>query len=193
MCITEEGVFMNLENMWKSFLERIKNKISNISYETWFSETKLIDLTENKAIVQVPYHVHKKNLSENYIDIIEETFQEVTGTNFKFEFLLEEEVEKNIDSARHRAGLIQHMQECRERFLKFYTLFLSALRDLIACRIHDHTGMIIVFVDHVLHIPFPPVRHIGRVIMLRLMHIPAVHILIHHQHAEPVAYFQLIF
>lgn len=48
---------MNLENMWKSFLERIKNKISNISYETWFSETKLIDLSENKAIVQVPYHV----------------------------------------------------------------------------------------------------------------------------------------
>lgn len=105
MCITEEGVVMNLENMWKSFLERIKNKISNISYETWFSETKLIDLTENKAIVQVPYHVHKKNLSENYIDIIEETFQEVTGTNFKFEFLLEEEVEKNIEINTEDIGI----------------------------------------------------------------------------------------
>ena len=37
----------------------------------------------------------KKNLSENYNDLIEETFLEITGTNFKFEYLLEEEVNTN--------------------------------------------------------------------------------------------------
>lgn len=87
---------MNLDNMWISFLDKIKNKISNISYETWFSETKLISIENGIAKVQVPYHIHKKNLSENYNEIIEETFLEVTGTNFKFEYLLEEEIEKNI-------------------------------------------------------------------------------------------------
>lgn len=87
---------MNLDNMWISFLEKIKNKISNISYETWFSETKLIGIDNGIAKVKVPYHIHKKNLSENYNDIIEETFLEVTGTNFKFEFLLEEEIQNNI-------------------------------------------------------------------------------------------------
>lgn len=87
---------MNLDNMWINFLEKIKNKISNISYETWFSETKLIAIDDGIAKVKVPYHIHKKNLSENYNDIIEETFLEVTGTNFKFEFLLEEEIQNNI-------------------------------------------------------------------------------------------------
>ena len=86
---------MNLDNMWKNFLEKLKTKISNISYETWFSETRLISIDNGIAKVVVPYHIHKKNLSENYNDLIEETFLEVTGTNFKFEYLLEEEINTN--------------------------------------------------------------------------------------------------
>lgn len=85
---------MNLDNMWKTFLEKIKDKISEIAYETWFSETKLIKLDEKKAQVLVPYHVHKKNLAENYNELITETFLEVTGTIFNFEYVLEEEIEK---------------------------------------------------------------------------------------------------
>ena len=52
---------MNLEHMWISFLEKIKNKISNISYETWFSETKLISIEKYTAKDQVKYNVNKKN------------------------------------------------------------------------------------------------------------------------------------
>lgn len=96
---------MNLDNMWKSFLDKIKVKISNISYETWFSETKLISLEEGLAKVLVPYHIHKKNLSENYNDLIEETFLEITGTNFKFEFLLEEELQNNITISAADIGI----------------------------------------------------------------------------------------
>ncbi len=84
---------MNLDNVWKSFLEKIKDKINEIAYETWFSDTKLISLDNNVAQVLVPYHIHKKNLKENYSDIIAETFLEVTGTNFNFEYVLEDEVD----------------------------------------------------------------------------------------------------
>ena len=48
---------MNLDNMRKNFLEKIKNKINDIAYETWFSETKLVDLDEQKATVLVPYQI----------------------------------------------------------------------------------------------------------------------------------------
>ena len=84
---------MNLDNMWKSFLEKIKDKINEIAYETWFSDTRLISLDNKTATVLVPYHIHKKNLKENYSDIIAETFLEVTGTNFNFEYVLEDEVD----------------------------------------------------------------------------------------------------
>lgn len=87
---------MDLNSIWNSFLDRIKNQISDISYDTWFSETKLINLNNSTATVLVPYHIHKKNLSENYADIIEETFTEITGSNFKFNYVIEEEVDNNL-------------------------------------------------------------------------------------------------
>ena len=82
--------------MWNLFLLKIKEVLSEISYETWFSETKLIGLEEGIAKVLVSSHIHKKNLKENYIDDIIEKFTEVTGTNFNFEFYTEEELENKI-------------------------------------------------------------------------------------------------
>lgn len=88
---------MNKELLWKSFLEVIKSKISKISYDTWFNDSTLYDLKDNRAIVLVQMHVQKKHLKENYIDLVEEVFTEVSGSNYKFDFLLEEEIEKNIE------------------------------------------------------------------------------------------------
>jgi len=87
---------MDLENIWTGFLVKIKNQLSDISYETWFSETKLMSLDNGVAKVLVPSHVHKKNLKEHYIDLIDEKFAECTGTNFQFEFYIEEEIENEI-------------------------------------------------------------------------------------------------
>ena len=87
---------MNVDKIWNAFLEKIKLKISKISYDTWFADSKLYEIKDNKAVVVVGMHIQKKNLKENYNELIEEIFTEVTGSNFKFEYLLEEEIEKNI-------------------------------------------------------------------------------------------------
>ena len=87
---------MDLNSIWNSFLEKIKKEVANISYETWFAETKLVNLNDNIATVLVTYPSQKKMLIENYNDIIEEIFTEVTGTNFKFNYVIEEEVENNL-------------------------------------------------------------------------------------------------
>lgn len=87
---------MDLNNRWKTLLDRIKDQMNEISFETWFSESKLISLKGDTAKVLVPSIVHKKNLTNNYTDFIEEKFAEITGTNFKFEFYTEEELENNI-------------------------------------------------------------------------------------------------
>ncbi len=87
---------MDLNVQWKALLDKIKGQMNDISFETWFSESKLISLQGDTAKVLVPSIVHKKNLKNNYTDLIEENFTEVTGTNFKFEFYTEEELETNI-------------------------------------------------------------------------------------------------
>ncbi len=96
---------MDLKNIWNSFLEKIKEQISDIAFDTWFSETKLINLNDNIATILVPYHIHKKNLSENYNDIIEEIFTEITGSNFKFNYVIEEEVENNLTDSNQVIGV----------------------------------------------------------------------------------------
>lgn len=82
---------MNIELIWQNFLERVKENIAPMLFETWFSDTKLVNLDGDTATVLVPMHVYKKHLSENYNDLIEEIFTEVTGTNFKIVYLTEEE------------------------------------------------------------------------------------------------------
>lgn len=82
---------MDLESMWQVFLAKIKTKLKYVIYQTWFEQTKLVDLNNEYAIVQVPLDVHKKHLQDNYGEIIRETFMEVTGSIFKFKYVTEEE------------------------------------------------------------------------------------------------------
>jgi len=95
---------MDLNNIWNSFLEKMKEHVSEIAFDTWFNDTKLIELEKNKALVLVPFHVHKKSLKENYNDLIEEVFNEVTGTNFDFTYVIEEDLKKNIEENESVVG-----------------------------------------------------------------------------------------
>lgn len=87
---------MDVTTLWKTFLDKIKESISPMLFETWFAETKLVEINDNSAKVIVPMHVHKKHLKENYNDLVEQIFTEITGSNFKFEYYLEEELEQNV-------------------------------------------------------------------------------------------------
>ena len=87
---------MDNKILWDNCLSKIKEEVSPILFETWFENTKLHNIEDNKVIVTVPIHVAKKMLSENYNDLIEETFTEVSGSNFKFEYKTEQEIEENI-------------------------------------------------------------------------------------------------
>ena len=89
---TEMVLFMNTEILWNNFLDKVRERISPLSYDTWFKDTKLFKIDKNIAVIQVPMILHKKHLEENYLDEIEEIFNSITGTNFAFQFKLESEL-----------------------------------------------------------------------------------------------------
>lgn len=84
---------MNTEVLWNNFLDKIKERISPLSYDTWFKDTKLHSIDNGLATIIVPMGLHKKHLEENYLDDIEEVFNAITGTNFSFTFKLENELD----------------------------------------------------------------------------------------------------
>jgi hypothetical protein len=45
---------MNTSKLWDATLDIIKTKVSKISYDTWFSDSKLHEIKDNKAIVIAP-------------------------------------------------------------------------------------------------------------------------------------------
>jgi len=96
---------MDKQILWNSFLDKIKNELSPVTFDTWFAESKIYQISDNIVKIVVPMHVQKKMLSENYNDLIEEIFTDISGSNFKFEYLTEEEVENNIEINTENIGV----------------------------------------------------------------------------------------
>lgn len=91
---------MDTEMLWNKFLEKIKERVSPLSYDTWFKDTRLYKIDKNIAFVIVPMSLHKKHLEENYKDEIEEVFNSITGTNFNFQFKLESEITEEFKTEK---------------------------------------------------------------------------------------------
>lgn len=85
---------MNTQVLWTNFLNQIKDELSSLAFDTWFSDTKLYKLEDGKAIIIVPMPIHKKHLSDNYDEQIKYIINNITGTNFELEFVLEEEIKE---------------------------------------------------------------------------------------------------
>ena len=86
---------MNVDVLWANFLSQIKEDLTTLAYDTWFNDTKLYELKEGKAIIIVPMQIHKKHLADKYSFLIIEKLNNITGTNFELEFLLENEIKKS--------------------------------------------------------------------------------------------------
>jgi len=84
---------MNLDLMWNNFLQKIKEHVSALSYETWFQDTKLVAIKDNVLTIIVPMELHKKHLMENYQDIMSEILSKSISGNLSFNFLTNEEWE----------------------------------------------------------------------------------------------------
>lgn len=98
---------MDIENLWNNFLNNISKQIDKLAFDTWFQETKLISLDNGEAKVLVPMNIHKKHLSNTYLDLIENTFNALTGTNFNFEFIIEDEWQDESKEITEETGVPQ--------------------------------------------------------------------------------------
>ena len=110
---------MEYNNIWKAFLEKVKLKVKPVLFQTWFQDTKLIKLTDDYAVVEVPLDVHKKHLKENYNDLIKETFIEVSGSIFNFEYVTEEENREPVINTENNEAIFESGLDTKYTFENF--------------------------------------------------------------------------
>lgn len=87
---------MNVDILWSNFLGQIKEELTSLSYNTWFSETQLYKLENGKAYIIVPMPIHKKHLMDNFSTLMVEKLNSITGSNYELVLLLKEEIEKEV-------------------------------------------------------------------------------------------------
>ena len=77
---------------WNDFLNVIKSKLSSVSYDTWFKDTKLAKMTEDSISIEVPMSFHKDFLNKNYYELIDNIITSLTGKSFDINFVVEEDI-----------------------------------------------------------------------------------------------------
>ena len=84
---------MNVDIFWSKLLSQIKDELTSLSYNTWFSDTELYKLEDGKAYIIVPMPIHKKHLIDNYAELITSKLFEITNSHYELVLLLKEEIE----------------------------------------------------------------------------------------------------
>ena len=88
----------NVEQLWAQILEKMENRISKPSYETWLGETEVAELTNNHLIVSVPNEFTKNWLDQRYTEFIDEIILELTGAEITVKFSINHTSEEQVES-----------------------------------------------------------------------------------------------
>ncbi|MGM0409402.1 MAG: chromosomal replication initiator protein DnaA [Bacillota bacterium] len=84
-----------LEHIWQETLNNIKEKLSDPSFKTWFSNTEPLKVNKNnQLLIKAPNDFIKDWIETRYNELIEEIISELTGNDWEVLLLTPEEIEE---------------------------------------------------------------------------------------------------
>ncbi|WP_087973941.1 chromosomal replication initiator protein DnaA [Oceanobacillus rekensis] len=78
----------NIEELWVATLEKIEERISKPSFDTWLKNTKAESLEKDQLIISAPNEFARDWLENQYTELISEILDEVTGSKLKTKFII---------------------------------------------------------------------------------------------------------
>ncbi|WP_405098136.1 chromosomal replication initiator protein DnaA [Oceanobacillus sp. FSL H7-0719] len=78
----------NIDELWLAALDKIEEKVSKPSYDTWLKNTKAVELNKSTLIVSAPNEFARDWLENQYTDVISEILEEVTGSILETKFII---------------------------------------------------------------------------------------------------------
>ena len=83
---------MKTQELFQNFLQEIANQVSPGTFSVWFNDLKLVSIDDNEIVIKVPLPVHKQIIQNSYMDILDDTIFSLTGKNYEFKLLTEDEI-----------------------------------------------------------------------------------------------------
>ncbi|QKY70838.1 chromosomal replication initiator protein DnaA [Lentibacillus sp. CBA3610] len=88
----------NIHELWNATLEKIEEKISKPSFDTWLKNTKAESLEEDTLTVLAPNEFARDWLEGRYTDLINEILLEITGAELSTKFIIPDSQESENDA-----------------------------------------------------------------------------------------------
>lgn len=85
-----------MENLWSSFLQKLKQKTSSQTFETWFKHLNLLSLSLKDILIEVPNQFCLNWLKENYIPLFNEVIFDLLQYQPVINFKIKAVVTKNL-------------------------------------------------------------------------------------------------
>lgn len=107
--------------LWRKFLEAIKSEISSANFRTFFSQTILKSVEEDKITLTSASAFIKETLQQRHLPLIEQTFEKILGRKVKVEINVREFEQPNPKEETEE-GFFQPLQTQYSSLNPKYTL-----------------------------------------------------------------------
>ena len=87
---------VNKDQLWQKFLEKIRPTVNSEIYATWFQNTYINSIDNNKITIITKLDLQKKWLQNRYYDFIQSNLLEISNTNYELIFKLEDEIKNEV-------------------------------------------------------------------------------------------------
>jgi len=95
---------MNNDDIWTQFLDKIKTKVSLMTYNYLFKDLKLYSYSDSKVIITLSNNNNNElllqNLTKNYTKVIEEILNDITNDTCEIQYMMEKDIEKQENSKK---------------------------------------------------------------------------------------------
>jgi chromosomal replication initiator protein len=90
---------MSHVKLWNQCLKVIKDNVSDVAYDTWFTPIVPLAYKDNEFVLQVPSQFFYEYIEEKYIDLLQKTlYREVgEGTQLKYRIIMDKATQTVTD------------------------------------------------------------------------------------------------
>jgi len=73
---------------WDRFLEVVKERVNNQSFNTWFKPLGIVDLSEDSLVISVPKSYYQSWLEEHYLSLLNSASQQLLDRSVSITFIV---------------------------------------------------------------------------------------------------------
>ena len=85
----------NYKDLWIDILSELKKTLSDISFNTWFSDTEILSMSDSKIIIGCNNSLILETINLRYIDTLNNITDCLTNQNYKIKVMLKEDFKKD--------------------------------------------------------------------------------------------------